>query len=438
MQMRGPAPGLQRVPARGARRAAPLAHARRPLRPAPRAHRRDVRARARRRSRSFYGNGDELNLAFNFLFLHAPFDAPRRCATSIERDRASCSRAAAWPVWTGGNHDNHRFPTRWAGDDPDRRPVRAGDAAEAARHAVPLLRRRDRHARHRRARATASLDPVGDRFHGRTHGRDAERTPMQWTGRAGRGLHRRRASSRGSRSATSRCNVADQRDDPDSMLSLTRDLIGVRDAMPELRDGAYATLAAPDGRAGRGGAASARSSCCNLGDDAGDVDRRRTASIRDRDPSSARRRTRSTGALTLAPGEGAVILGVLTRLRSLHARCSARSARRNAVRRRRLVDAVQARRSSSAQALTIAVGPDVGVGDAGGAVAAARRAGPRACASVLIATFTPMSSTMREHRGAAGRAARAGSSPRPPCRARGTRRRRARRRTPTLGPAASR
>ena len=43
----GSAVGLQRVPARGARRAAPLAQGRRELRPAARAHRRDVRARAR-------------------------------------------------------------------------------------------------------------------------------------------------------------------------------------------------------------------------------------------------------------------------------------------------------------------------------------------------------------------------------------------------------
>ena len=36
------------------------------------------------------------------------------------------------------------------------------------------------------------------------------------------------------------CNVEDQRRDPDSMLSLCRDLIGLRDAVPDLRSGAYA------------------------------------------------------------------------------------------------------------------------------------------------------------------------------------------------------
>src|SRR4029453_8483284 len=26
----------------------------------------------------------------------------------------------AWPVWTGSNHDEGRFPTRWCDDDEDR------------------------------------------------------------------------------------------------------------------------------------------------------------------------------------------------------------------------------------------------------------------------------------------------------------------------------
>jgi alpha-glucosidase len=42
-------------------------------------------------------------------------------------------------------------------------------------------------------------------------------------------------------------NLAEQRHDPDSTLSLTRDLISLRDATPELRTGAYATVDAPAG-----------------------------------------------------------------------------------------------------------------------------------------------------------------------------------------------
>ena len=43
------------------------------------------------------------------------------------------------------------------------------------------------------------------------------------------------------------CNVEDQRRDPDSMLSLCRDLIGLRAAVPDLRSGAYTRVAGESG-----------------------------------------------------------------------------------------------------------------------------------------------------------------------------------------------
>jgi glycosidase len=42
-------------------------------------------------------------------------------------------------------------------------------------------------------------------------------------------------------------NVADQRDDPGSVLRLSRDLISLRRARADLRSGSYATLEAPEG-----------------------------------------------------------------------------------------------------------------------------------------------------------------------------------------------
>ena len=55
-------------------------------------------------------------------------------------------------------------------------------------------------------------------------------------------------SSRGCRTATSRRTTSSSsKHDPDSTLSLTRDLIGLRDALPELRRGDYTSLATPNG-----------------------------------------------------------------------------------------------------------------------------------------------------------------------------------------------
>ena len=70
----------------------------------------------------FYGDGDELQLAFNFPFLRSPFHAePLR---QFVDDTEAALPAGAWPVWTGSNHDHSRFPTRWAQND-DRR-IRLG------------------------------------------------------------------------------------------------------------------------------------------------------------------------------------------------------------------------------------------------------------------------------------------------------------------------
>src|SRR5436305_14787414 len=55
----------------------------------------------------FYGNGDELNLAFNFMLLHSEFLAPA-LRDAVEQAEQLVPDAG-WPTWTGGNHDNHRW-----------------------------------------------------------------------------------------------------------------------------------------------------------------------------------------------------------------------------------------------------------------------------------------------------------------------------------------
>ena len=176
----------------------------------------------------FYGDGeDELNLAFNFLFVHAELDADelRAVVEGVEEKLP----AGAWPVYTGSNHDAGRLATRWAGDDARRARRRADAAADAARHAVPLLRRRARRCPRcrptRRPRSTRSARrdrrPVGQPRRV-PHADAVDR-------RARRRVHDRRARRRGCRSATSRaCNVAAQREDPGSTLHLVRDLIALR------------------------------------------------------------------------------------------------------------------------------------------------------------------------------------------------------------------
>jgi len=193
---------------------------------------------------SFYGNDDELNLAFNFTLLHAHLRAGD-LRTSIEEAERYLP-ANAWPVWTGGNHDNHRFPTRWAGNDPAK--TRAAMVMLMGLRGTPFLYYGDEIGMpDTDIPDTRALDPVGV-FHGARVGRDPERTPMPWTGDPGAGYTDPGIEPWLPFGDVAACNIADQRHDPHSMLSLTRDLIGLRDAMPDLRRGAYTTLAAADDR----------------------------------------------------------------------------------------------------------------------------------------------------------------------------------------------
>jgi len=91
-------------------------------------------------------------------------------------------------------------------------------------------------------------DPVGIGRWPRDKGRDACRTPMQWTSEPGGGF----SSDPGVESWLpygdyEAVNVADQRDERDSHLSFTRHLIAARKAMDDLARGGYEELDSPKG-----------------------------------------------------------------------------------------------------------------------------------------------------------------------------------------------
>jgi len=193
----------------------------------------------------FYGTGeDELNLAFNFLFVHSELAAGpmRRIVEGME----AALPEAAWPVWTGSNHDAGRLATRWAGGDEA--AARAALLVLLTLRGTPFLYAGDEIAMTDGEVAPDRVrDPVGRRTGDPARNRDGCRTPMQWTAEPGAGF-----TAAGVRpwlpigDAAAR-NVAAQREDTGSVLHLVRDLIAERRATADLRTGAYATLAAPDG-----------------------------------------------------------------------------------------------------------------------------------------------------------------------------------------------
>jgi alpha-glucosidase len=192
----------------------------------------------------FYGDGgDELGLAFNFDFIGAPLevDAMRDI---VERTEAALP-PAAWPAWTGSNHDMFRFPTRWAGNDP--RKVRLALLMLLSLRGTSVLYQGDEIGMGDVPVAQADLrDPLGVRFFPYYEGRDAARTPMQWSDEFGGGFTQ---SDRPwlPLGDVEMVNVAAQRDDPESVLALCRRVISYRRRRPEFTLGGYLSIPTPEG-----------------------------------------------------------------------------------------------------------------------------------------------------------------------------------------------
>lgn len=193
---------------------------------------------------SFYGHGDELNLAFNFTYLHAPFNASTLARVVAESERII--PAAGWPVWTLSNHDVPRVMTRWAGGDE--RKLRCALMSLLTLRGTPVLYYGDEIGMpETRLRKGDLQDPLGKRHWPQPRGRDPERTPMHWTDEPGGGFTEPGVRPWLPIGDVAARNVTDQRGDPSSTLTFVRDLIAIRRQRPDLRSGAYRQLASPTG-----------------------------------------------------------------------------------------------------------------------------------------------------------------------------------------------
>jgi alpha-glucosidase len=190
---------------------------------------------------SYYGQDDELHLAFNFPFLFAEFDAG--AMAGVVDETLARLPARACPVWTASNHDVSRFPTRWcAGDErkarlallvlatlPGSLVLYYGDEIAMTDVAVPPSLRRDK--------MTMNAP----------EGRDAARTPMQWDASPSAGFTAEGTTPWLPFGDNAHRNVADQKDDPGSTLRLARDLLALRRTAFAGRVPSYERLPAPPG-----------------------------------------------------------------------------------------------------------------------------------------------------------------------------------------------
>jgi alpha-glucosidase len=141
--------------------------------------------------------------------------------------------AGAWPAWMLGDHDISRVATRY--DEGGNGQARARVAAMMllTLRGTPFVYMGDEIGQ---ADGEVLPDRVVD-----VDGRDPERIPMQWDGSPGAGFTTGDPwLPVGSQAAS--VNVAGQRDDPASMLSLFRRLIWYRKGSLALSGGDYRSL----------------------------------------------------------------------------------------------------------------------------------------------------------------------------------------------------
>jgi len=192
----------------------------------------------------FYGNGvDELHLAFNFVFLLAEFGVATLAPIVAETEAKLPQHA--WPVWTLGNHDITRYPTRWAGGDPG--VARCLLMLLLTLRGTPVLYYGDELAMpETEIPPERILDPEARRDPRGQAGRDGARTPMPWSDAPGLGFTAAGVEPWLPFGEGAGLSVEAQRADRASVLWLCRDLIALRRSEPDLRTGAYAEVRTAD------------------------------------------------------------------------------------------------------------------------------------------------------------------------------------------------
>ena len=181
---------------------------------------------------SYYGQGDELHMSFNFPPLFAPWQAAA-WRERIDVTHAELDPRDAWPTWVLSNHDQPRHRTRYGSEAR----ARAAAVLLLALRGTPFLYMGEELGLEN---AVIPEDRVVD-----PGGRDGCRAPVPWNAEAGHGWPGEPwlpwPPEAGPRSAET------QRADLGSILHLYRRLLAIRRASPALRLGSFAWRDAPEG-----------------------------------------------------------------------------------------------------------------------------------------------------------------------------------------------
>lgn len=179
-------------------------------------------------------DGDGIQLPSNMNLLQGPWEPPAiaRLITQYEE----LLPAGAWPNWVLGNHDRHRIASRLGHDQ-----VRIAALLLLTLRGTPTLYYGDELGLPDvEVPADRVQDPVGLRTGRPELGRDPARMPMPWTREPGHGFSRPDVEPwLPLRPDAGELSVSAQREDPGSVLSLHRRLLGLRRSVPALATGDF-------------------------------------------------------------------------------------------------------------------------------------------------------------------------------------------------------
>lgn len=179
------------------------------------------------------------HLPFNFALISTPWNA--RAVAKLIDDYEVALPPGAWPNWVLGNHDRQRIASRVGIDQ-----ARVAAMLLLTLRGTPMLYYGDEIGMPQvDIQPDQVRDPWEKNLPGLGVGRDGCRTPMQWDSTPQAGFSIGAPWLPLSRNFALE-NVATERQDPASILSLYRALIRLRRARPELALGTYKPVSAAD------------------------------------------------------------------------------------------------------------------------------------------------------------------------------------------------
>jgi alpha-glucosidase len=176
---------------------------------------------------TYYGDGDELHLAFNFPPLYTPWDG-RKWRRQVDKSIDLIDDRGHWATWVLSNHDNVRHRSRYGGSE-DR--ARAALFLLLGLRGSPVLYHGEEIGLED---AVIPPERVVD-----PGGRDGCRAPIPWTGAPDHGWGVTDPWLPWPPGADTR-NMEAQREDPSSVLYLYQRLLAARKASPALQLGRFA------------------------------------------------------------------------------------------------------------------------------------------------------------------------------------------------------